>query len=123
MRGIVAVLLVALSGFSSIPFEEFASQSDSPLPPCCRRGGKHHCTVGAGPSESSPGPAMQSARCSLYPAAKAIPANRTLNLPGISHAMFAGLASHPHSCAQTEALCRISYSRAGQKRGPPTLLS
>jgi hypothetical protein len=35
--------------------------------------------------------------------------------------IFAAIVAHPTAGPQTEALYRISYSRAGQKRGPPSL--
>jgi hypothetical protein len=122
MRGIFATLLVALFSFSLISPVVFASDAESKLPACCRRGGKHHCEMMASQSESSSGPAVQAGRCGFFPAAPAIPASRTVSLPGVSQVIFAGLVSHPASRPQTEALCRISYSRAGQKRGPPSLL-
>jgi len=123
MRRVSAVLLVALFSFSLISPAVFASDADSKLPACCRRGGKHHCTTTASQSESSSGPAVQAGRCPFFPTGKAGPASRTVSLPGISQSIFAGLVSHPASRPQTQELCRISYSRAGQKRGPPTFLS
>jgi hypothetical protein len=74
-------------------------------------------------SESSSGPSMQAGRCPFFPATRAVPANRTVSLPGFSQAAFAELLTHPASRPQTEALCRISYSRTGQKRGPPISIS
>jgi hypothetical protein len=123
MRRMSAILLMALFSFSLISPAVLASDTDSKLPACCRRGGKHHCTMTASQSESSSGRAMQAGRCPFFPTAKAAPASRTVSLPGISQRVFAGLVSHPASRPQTLALCRISYSRAGQKRGPPTFFS
>jgi hypothetical protein len=118
MRRIFAVLLVGLFSFSLIGPAVFAGDADSKLPACCRRDGAHHCAMMASQAASS-GPSVRADRCGFYPAATAIPPGQTVSLPGVAHAIFAGLLSHPASCAQTEALCRSSYSRAGQKRGPP----
>ena len=123
MRRMSAILLMALFSFSLISPAVFVADADSKLPVCCRRGGKHHCTMTPSQSESSSGPAVQAGRCPFFPTAKAGPASRTVSLPGISQAISAGIASHPASRTQTESLFRISYSRAGQKRGPPTFLS
>ena len=123
MRRIFALLLMALFSFSLISPAVFAQDADSKLPACCRLSGKHHCAMTASRSESSSGPALQTGRCSFFPAAQAVPATRTVSLPGTSQSIFTRLASNPASRPQTEALCRISYSRAGQKRGPPTPLS
>ena len=122
MRRISAILLMALFSLSLISPAVFASDADSNLPACCRRAGKHHCAMTASQLGAS-GPAVQTGRCPVFPAGEAVPANRPVSLPGTAQVVFAGLASHPASRPQTEALCRISYSRAAQKRGPPTLLS
>ncbi len=122
MRRISAIVLMALLSFPLISTAFLASDADSKLPACCRRAGQHHCAMTASQSESS-GPTVQAGKCPSFPTGKAIPANRTISLTGISLAVFAGLVSHPTFGPQTEALCRISYSRAGQKRGPPTSLA
>jgi hypothetical protein len=123
MRRISAILLVALFSFSLISPALFAQVAGSELPTCCRRAGKHHCAMAAIQSESSSGPVLQTGRCPFFPVGQAVPANRTVSLAAASASIFAGLVGHPACCPQTEALCRISYSRAGQKRGPPTPLS
>jgi hypothetical protein len=123
MRRIWAILLVAAFGFSPIAPAVFASDPDSKLPPCCRRGGKHHCAMMANQAASPSGPSLQADRCAVFPAMLAIPAGPAVNLPGVAAAIFAGWLGHPAVCPPTEAPSRISYSRAGQKRGPPILLS
>ena len=123
MDRVSAILLVALLSFSLISPAVLASAADSKLPACCRRGGEHHCAMTPSESESSSGPSAQADRCPNYPAAKAVLASTTVSLPGISPAIFAGLVNHPASQPQPEALWRISFSRAGQKRGPPAPLS
>jgi hypothetical protein len=123
MRRASAMLLLALFGFSLISPSLFALGADSKLPACCTRNGKHHCATMATDSESSSGLALQAGRCSFFPTGEGFPASRTVALAGISHAGFQQLVSHLVSAHQTELFCHSSYSRAGQKRGPPTFLS
>src|SRR5579872_5652376 len=112
MRRISAILLLALFSFSLIGPLSFAQDAESNLPACCRRGGKHHCAMTTVRSESSSGPALQTARCPLFSLDQNVPGNRSVNVATASRAIFAGLVSHPTSRPQTEALCQISYSRA-----------
>jgi hypothetical protein len=120
MRRIPAMLLMALFSFWLIGPAVFASGADSNLPECCRRGGKHHCAMTDGAADSSSGPALLAARCCLFPQAPAVPLSRTATLPGSSRATFVSFISRRAPRPQTLALRRISYSREGQKRGPPT---
>jgi hypothetical protein len=113
-----AVLLMVLFSFSLIGPAVFASDADSKLPACCRASGKHHCGVTA--NQAEPGSSVVAAKCPFFPAANGVPANPTVSLPGISRTILAGLVSLSTSRPRTDVLCRISYSRAGQKRGPPT---
>jgi hypothetical protein len=122
MRRVLASLLVALFSFSLIAPAVFASDPDSKLPACCRRAGKHHCTI-ATRGQSPAGPAAQTARCDLFPCSGAVPANQVAGLPGISRVVVTGLFSHPATLSRTATQSRISYSQAGQKRGPPALAS
>jgi hypothetical protein len=123
MRRASAMLLVGLFSFSLISPSVFASDADSKLPACCRRDGKHHCARMATESESSSGPAVQAGRCSFFPTVQGVPAGRTVALAGIFQSGFEPLVRHGASGHQTESLCQSSYSRAGQKRGPPTFHS
>lgn len=121
MRRTSAMLLVALFSFSLIGPAVFAPNRDSKLPACCRRNGKHHCATMA--TESSSGPAVQAARCPLLPTVEGVPANRTVALASIYLGGFEPFVSRKASAPRTESLCHSSYSRAGQKRGPPTFLA
>lgn len=119
MRRGLAILLVALFSFSPIAPAVFASDGDSRLPACCRRGGKHGCAMMASQPASPSGHAVQAAPCRFFPLAKAISPGRTVSLPPASQAMVAGLLSHPISRSQAESVYRIPYHRAGQQRAPP----
>jgi hypothetical protein len=124
MRRIWAMLLLAVFGFSLAAPVLLASDPDSNLPPCCRRNGKHHCAMmDSRPASPASGPSLRTDRCALFPHAQAVPAGPIVSLPVAAPAISAGLLGHAAICPQTAALCRSSYSRAGQKRGPPTPLS
>ena len=121
MRRAWATLQLALFGFSLIGPALFAPDSDLKVPACCRRDGKHRCaSMAAG---SSLGPAIQGSKCSLFPSLGVIAANQTLALAGVPPVSFERFVSHRIFGPSTESLCHSSYSRAGQKRGPPILLS
>jgi hypothetical protein len=123
MRRTLATLLIAIFGFTPISPALFASDVDSNLPACCRSHGTHHCAMMTMRSAPSSGPAIQTGRCPLFPTNKAIAAQRITGALRTSQAAFSEIVSHPASHPQTEALYRISYSRAAQKRGPPSFLS
>ncbi len=130
MRRALAALLMALFSFSLISPAVLAADPESNLPACCRRDGKHHCAMMAMqgamlamPSESPSGPSLQAARCALFPSARAIPAGPAVSLPVFFQAIFAGLLGHSAFVPEPETVCLSSYSRAGQKRGPPASIS
>jgi hypothetical protein len=122
MRRLPALLLLAVFSFPLIA-PVLAASPDSQLPPCCRRDGKHHCAMMAMQSESESGPSLRTNRCPLFPAPRTVPGVPAVSLPGTPRAIFAGFPNRPTSRPKTEALCRISYSRAGQKRGPPSSIA
>ena len=103
----------------------FASEVESKLPSCCRRDGKHSCGMSSMASHDSepPGPLLRVSRCSQFPGAKATPSQSTPGVTGKTHGVSAAVVSQPAAHAQAEILFHVSYNRAGQKRGPPALLS
>jgi hypothetical protein len=118
----LASLLLALFSFSLIS-PALLADADSNLPACCRRAGLHHCSL-TSQRTASTGPSLHATRCPNFPGVRAVPApGKLAGLARTSQAVFASLVSHPAAHAQTEARYRISYSRAGQKRGPPSLVS
>ncbi len=122
MNRVLTSLLLALFGFS--PFSPLLlGGAVSNLPACCRRAGLHHCLEAGGPG-APVGPAFGAARCPNFPGVQAAPvAAKLAGVVKTSPAAFTPIASHPCGHARTTALYRISYSRAGQKRGPPLFLS
>ena len=116
----LASLLLVLFSFPLISpaFADF----DSNIPACCRRAGKHACEL-AGHRHSGSGPQFASPYCPQFPG-RAIPASARLTGRALmARAYFALRASRPAHHEQTHALYWLSYSRTGQKRGPPVSLS
>lgn len=122
MRRICAILLLALLSFPLLSPALLASDAETKLPACCRRSGIHRCSILARDQQAN-GPALQTASCPSFPAAIAFLGNRNASSLGIAPPLVCSFTSHPAARPQAEALCRISYSRAGQKRGPPTVIS
>lgn len=126
MRRTAAIVLLVVFSFSLIPAGLFA-HTESSLPTCCRRDGKHHCSMKSMsdvPSQPS-GTALRDAgrKCPLYPLGNATPAVAKASTPRPANGLAVPIL-HPFAEAErTEALYRISFNRGWQKRGPPSPLS
>jgi hypothetical protein len=124
MRRALASFLLAL--FSLPLIAPIALAGADTIPACCRREGKHRCSMDAGSMENSPGEVSfhsAAAKCGSYPKATAAADSTNIGAPKNSAAVSAAIFSHPALQAQSEALYRISCARSSQKRGPPALLS
>ena len=119
MRRIVAAALLALANLALVLAAVYPVTADSNLPACCRRLGKHACSM----TSTASGPAFQAAACPLYPRGQAVPAQARANALPAPYSAFVVAISHPIPVPQTEKRYRIPYSRDGQKRGPPVSLS
>jgi len=122
-RFIATALLLILAGDTALPV--LLADSESALPACCRRDGKHHCAMMdmLEKQEQSAGPSFRTAagKCPLFP--KGTVAFFTHQSTPPPAATFVGsISSHPVFKAQIEILYRISHSRTRQKRGPPSLV-
>ena len=111
-------LLVILS--SSLLAPAFGSDSDdSNLPACCRRNGKHHCSMSHGSSESGPG-FRANAKCPLFP--------QTIAAPAVFHAAVDGhpaSGSFSNECSvlrvtADQPVLQTPRGHSHQKRGPPS---
>jgi hypothetical protein len=122
---VAAILL--LSVFSLLPVASaLGAGSGTQLPACCRTNGKHKCAMSDAPKNGHSAEATVSSIGSKCPYAGM---QGFHPVPGSSFAtsragaiFFGAVLSHPVLHAQTEARFRISFSRAQQKRGPPSLL-
>jgi hypothetical protein len=119
-RGIAIVLTMLFSWLLILP--ALGGSTDLTVPACCRKNGKHHCMMRmAELSNSGTVITTIAEKCPCGPQAT-VASHTRFCTPSVSQAVFAGLIRHPAVSPQTEASYRISYDRARQKRGPPSLI-
>ena len=126
LRKLISLALLAVLSLPLISAVTSANP-ESKLPPCCRRDGKHHCSMTMAGNDAAPEtgtPAFKPAKvaCASYPVAKSSPATSAF-LAAPSLALAGPMTTEIDALAQTEARYRIAYNRARQKRGPPSLHS
>jgi hypothetical protein len=128
MRRVPAILLLVLFSFSPIAPVLFVD-SESNLPACCRRGGKHHCNMMGGMTDmaeappSAPATDALRAKCPFFPCARAVTPNAEAELLAPSQSAGVSVVGQIATAAQANAGYRTSFSHSHQKRGPPSLLS
>lgn len=126
MRRFISISLLLLFTLPLVSPLFAASTAEANVPACCRRNGKHHCTMTAtAQSPASDALTAKTAslheRCPYNPASSAA-VNLSFVADKIQTAIFTGILSHTACHAQIGALYRISSARSHQKRGPPSLL-
>lgn len=124
LRKLIAIALLAVFGLPlASSLFALTPRSQSNLPACCRRDGKHHCMMsmaernrifGTKPEFSAP-----LEKCPYCPAAILSNHRSADFVPPSRHMIYAGLVSHPAVVVQAECQQRISRDRAHGKRGPP----
>jgi hypothetical protein len=121
MRSAVAAVLAAALSFPLMsPWLTPTTSSESKLPACCRRDGKHGC---AKSQKRTEGPRFKPA-CPEFPAAQQAPAPplaSALSEPAAAPVRFAGSVS-PQS-AQHDRHAQSLPLSVSPKRGPPARLS
>ena len=126
MRRVAAILLLFVLSFSLIA-PALSADAESNLPACCRRGGKHHCSMmGQDMAEAPPsGPAVNvlHTRCPFFPNGSSILPHSGSALLAASQPADAAMVIRIAAPARAEAGYRISLDSSHQKRGPPSLLS
>jgi hypothetical protein len=122
LRRISAIVLLALFSFSLIGPELLSADSDSNLPACCRRDGKHHCAAMSGSGQtSSTGPWFKSGEtCPFSPGSFITTSGSDAFIPVVSAAASASLADHAALLYSAPASGRLSLNHSHQKRGPPS---
>jgi hypothetical protein len=123
MRRAIAILLMIVFSWTLIaPF--LVRDSDANLPACCRRGGKHHCSMRrmGQLADNQRGFTTVSEKCPYCPLSISS-VNSPVYKSAAAGASYAEFVSHPALAPQTEAHYRISSLRSHQKRGPPTPLA
>jgi len=124
-RWAAATLTAVLALFVLLPYLSLLADSESNLPPCCRRDGGHHCAMQLEMARSfaSQGTAFRTASCRCPFQKALVPVYRIAFYPAPSATVYAAVLSHPATHLQTVVSGLISKSRSHQKRGPPFLLS
>ena len=118
MRRSVAILLAMLFSWLLV-LPVFASSSDSNLPACCRKTGKHHCAMRMQQShEANIAAVSEKCPCLAHMMAST---DTERFAPPKKVFVFAGLITQSEALAQVNAGYRISTIRSRQKRGPPSL--
>ncbi len=126
MRKILSIVLLALFGLPLVsPVVAFAADRDAGTPACCRRAGKHHCSMSMGErsplTQHDPAFSPTPEKCPYCPATLVATHTHVLAAPP-AHVIFDSLLSNPAGLAQTESKRRISRDQSRQKRGPPVNL-
>jgi hypothetical protein len=116
------MMLLIVFSFPLIPAAVFAHAPGSNLPACCRKDGKHGCSMkGMTVHEGSASQvAIKSApRCDSFPKAAPFAPVPNAFMPAATSPAIP-LTLQPLSAVEhAEAYWRVSFSRAWQKRGPP----
>ena len=126
LRRVSAVALLLLFSTSLIPVALFAD-SESNLPACCRRHGKHGCAMAGmmdmqSESNTSAGVKPRTV-CHSFPKGDLAPAAAKIYGVPPSARLVTVIVVHLTLSERADTLYRISFSRTCQKRGPPALLS
>jgi len=121
MRRIPAILLLVVFSLPLIGPAAWA-QTDPQVPECCRRLGRHHCTVPAADSQSAGGPAWQPAveKCPYFPALPTSPAGSKAALRGASRTVAADTGTLFARVGGDSVRFDLRILNSHRKRGPPT---
>ncbi len=130
LRRLLSILLFWATLFPTIaPALSAGAMGQSTLPACCRRGGKHHCTMSPearalmlGEQDSSTRIGTPPEQCP-YRQHSLVASHLQVftSAVAVTHAAF--LLREPSVAIQAECLRHIAFDRSRQQRGPPTLLT
>jgi hypothetical protein len=119
LRRISALLLLLLFGLSLLS-PLVGSDENTNLPTCCRRGGKHRCSMDDRTGSGGSGPAFRAnRRCPSYPG---FGTGTTTAISGLTPAASSAFSLAAESASGNAFELRILSSlrlRAHPKRGPP----
>jgi len=120
-RAIALLLMLVFSSMLIAPL--FASDPEANLPACCRRNGKHHCTMQRMPgTDGSPGFALLREKCPCYPAGTV--AVHSMQFVPESGRRFHAAAYRSSLIVRPEPpAIRAAFLGGHPKRGPPSPLA
>jgi hypothetical protein len=119
-RLISAMLLGWFSFMLIAPF--LPVESESRLPACCRRDGKHHCVMPTAQIQSGTAFSAPNRPCPHFPQTTAVPHRIGDHLVAVSGSSEL-VKIHTIKHAENEAQYRVSLASSRQERGPPIVLS
>jgi len=119
-RMLAITLLIAFGSPLVLPLFAATADPQASLPACCRRHGKHHCTM-LMPGIPS-GPAFQAPPCPSYPTAATPVRIATVSLTTPLQASVEELRN-PAPLVATTSSAYTSITSANLKRGPPANLA
>ena len=126
LRALTGVVLAIFLSPNLLPF--FNLDPEAALPPCCRRGGKHHCAMSAHflrhVANASREPVVRTATlpCPYRSLLLAPVAPRVAFVPAVP-AFSVPVVSHPGPGLETILFARFSDFCSHLDRGPPSLLT
>jgi hypothetical protein len=121
MRRALAILLTCVLGLPLFA-SALALGGQSQLPICCRRAGAHHCMEMAGMDAASNAAPAVRMTCPAFPRMAAQAHTGVWSFDGAGSVSTSIVVRH-NVVGQVEAGYRISFGRARQKRGPPSLIN
>jgi hypothetical protein len=117
MRRIAAHTLVFIFSWMLIA-PLFAPGAEASLPPCCRRHGKHHCSMMEPLTGSQRGVQTVQEKCPFSHVAKTT-AHTALYHPQTPAAQSLPVVSGPALAPQSQTLSKLALHCSRMKRGPP----
>jgi hypothetical protein len=124
LRRLLSIAILLVIGLPTIsPLLALPANSSDGVPACCRRDGKHHCTMQMARQtvesyDKQHGISVAGEKCPRLP--KACPGTRySQSMLDAASASFADVVLHPALAPQSMARQRISFRHSHQKRGPP----
>jgi hypothetical protein len=119
-RALAIALLIAFSSPLLLPLMAATRDPEASLPACCRRHGKHHCSMMMAMRAANSGPAFHAPPCPFYPSATTPPrlatASLSTSLPPVVEALRASAPPAP-----TPRRAHAFTGSSNLKRGPPAL--
>jgi hypothetical protein len=119
------MLLLFVFSLSLIPTAVFAGSSTSNIPACCRKDGKHGCSMSgmrASEQHASHTSLKSVARCASFPKSVYLAPDGKAVAPPASGVSVETVLALVGLTEQAEIHRSVSFSRAWQKRGPPASL-
>ena len=121
LRRFHAVLLLALLSISLLS-PALTAGFDSNLPACCRRDGKHKCSMAVAGGPMRPGVGFRANnKCPMYPGGGLAPASSSIAPIAPATSLTAPAIRQTARIHFSQRILSTPHTRAHPKRGPPSL--